>query len=202
VLLDAHYGASSSYSPALHAVDAGDGDPSGDGAYAKDAIGPLAHAGAVQAVVGSSSQISGGPLNHPVMVKSLNVLGSLVIDVAGNRLDARMIGVGGDVLDHFQIVKGPALPACSNGSDDDGDGAVDFPADPGCLLGLASAENPKCDDDVDNDGDGAIDWDGGMGGGTPDPSCAGQGSRNREAPGCGVGAELVLALALLGRRRG
>ena len=60
LLLDDHYGLSSSYTPLLHAVDAGDGDPAGDGAYLKSVIGPSPDSGGVYSVVGSSSQISGG----------------------------------------------------------------------------------------------------------------------------------------------
>ena len=56
----------------------------------------------------------------------------MVIDVVGRQLDARMIGVTGNVLDQFQIVKGPALPVCSDGIDEDGDGDVDHPADSLC----------------------------------------------------------------------
>ena len=55
------------YDPPLHAVDAGDGDPDGDGAYVKSALGPSPDSGGVYSVVGSSSQISGGALDHPVM---------------------------------------------------------------------------------------------------------------------------------------
>ena len=39
-------------------------------------------------VAGSSGQISGGALNHPAMYLSLNVRGSMVLDVNGSRLDA------------------------------------------------------------------------------------------------------------------
>jgi len=126
-----------------------------------------------------------------------------VIDVVGRQLDARMIGVAGNVLDHFQIVKGPVLPVCSDGIDQDGDGAFDFPSDPGCKTAASAIENPRCDDDLDNDGDGKIDWDGGAGAGTPDPQCT-SGFKNTEAPSCGLGAELALALPLvvvLRRRR-
>ena len=35
ILLDGHYGNSASYDPALHAKDAGNGDPLGDGPYQK-----------------------------------------------------------------------------------------------------------------------------------------------------------------------
>jgi hypothetical protein len=230
VLLDGHYGLSSSYSPALHAVDAGDGNPTGDGAYAKSAIGPDPNTGTVAAVSGNASQISGGALNHPVMEKSLNILGSMVIDVVGRQLDARLIGVSGDVLDSFRIVKGPVLPVCSDGIDQDGDGQfdypsdagcastlatlenphcddgidndgdslVDFPVDPGCASEASNRENPRCDDDLDNDADGAIDWDGGSLSGTPDPQCV-TAYRDREerSVSCGLGAELVIACALL-----
>ena len=230
VLLDGHYGLSSSYSPALHAVDAGDGNPTGDGAYVKSAIGPDPNTGTVAAVPGNASQISGGALNHPVMAKSLNILGSMVIDVVGRQLDARLIGVSGNVLDSFRIVKGPLLPVCSDGIDQDGDGQfdypsdagcasklatlenpqcddgidndgdtfVDFPADPGCASEASNRENPRCDDDLDNDADGAIDWDGGSLSGTPDPQCV-TAYRNHEerSVSCGLGAELVIACALL-----
>ncbi len=153
VLLDGHYGLSATYSPALHAVDAGDGDPAGDGAYLKGAIGPDPNTGTVAAVTGSASQISGGSLNHPVMVSSLNILGSMVIDVAGRQLDARMIGVSGNVLDRFQIVKGSVLPVCSDGIDQDGDLAIDFPADSGCSSPLDATETSP----PDADGDGVED---------------------------------------------
>ncbi|MDX1383346.1 MAG: right-handed parallel beta-helix repeat-containing protein, partial [Thermoanaerobaculia bacterium] len=47
--------------------------------------------------------------------------------------------------------------ACADGLDNDGDGAVDFPQDPGCASAASDVENPACDDGLDNDGDGAID---------------------------------------------
>ena len=96
----------------------------------------------------------------------------------------------------------PAPPACSNGVDDDGDGLLDHPADPGCKTAESMTENPKCDDDLDNDGDGGIDWDGGASAGSPDPHCVATPWRDAErAPVCGVGAELVLVLAALVRMR-
>jgi hypothetical protein len=87
----------------------------------------------------------------------------------------------------------PAL--CGNGADDDGDGAADFPADPGCASADAGIENPKCDDDLDNDGDGGADWDG-AGLGAADPQCLLEPWRNKEAANaaCGFGLELALLL--------
>jgi hypothetical protein len=91
-----------------------------------------------------------------------------------------------------------APPACSNGDDDDGDGATDYPADPGCQTASGAKEDPKCDDGVDNDGDGGTDWDGGGQGLAADAQCLAKPWKDREIPagGCGLGAEIALALAL------
>lgn len=63
--------------------------------------------------------------------------------------------------------------ACSDGIDDDRDGLVDYPADPGC----SDADDPSeldpavaCDDGIDNDGDGVADF--GPSPGIHDPGCA------------------------------
>lgn len=75
---------------------------------------------------------------------------------------------------------GSVARACENGVDDDGDGRVDFPDDPGC----ESADDPgeldpatarACSDGVDNDGDGRVDYDvrgDGVVGPEDDPGCA------------------------------
>lgn len=89
-----------------------------------------------------------------------------------------------------------ALPECSDGVDNDGDGDVDFPNDPGCTSALALKEGPACDNGLDDDGDGFVDWDGGAGG-QPDPDCASAPWRASESPACGLGFELVFALPLL-----
>ena len=60
---------------------------------------------------------------------------------------------------------------CDDGLDNDGDGAVDYPDDPGCVAPDSIREDPPCDDGLDNDGDGLIDWDG-AGVAHPDPECA------------------------------
>ena len=94
------------------------------------------------------------------------------------------------------------VAVCADGVDNDGDGLVDHPADPGCASASSDLENPKCDDDLDNDGDGTMDWNGGPGGVPPDPHCT-QPWRRREVA-CGLGFELALLippLALWRRRR-
>jgi len=106
-LIDGHYGTSNTFNSSM-VVDDGDGDPSGDGPYQKPNIVGAPHEGAVYSVAGSSSEIDGGSLNHPVMVTSLNVLGSLVVDVTGLVLDAVFLDSAGDVRDRFRIAKGSA----------------------------------------------------------------------------------------------
>jgi VCBS repeat-containing protein len=52
-------------------------------------------------------------------------------------------------------------PECSDGTDNDGDGAVDHPADRGCTSPQDDSErtdeNPECSDEIDNDADGQVD---------------------------------------------
>ena len=105
-LIDGHYGASGTFIETMK-VDAGDGSETGDGAYEKPETVGTPHAGAVYAVAGSSGKISGGALNHPVMVVSMSVLGSMVLDVNGNRLDAKFLDSNGNIQDDFVITKGP-----------------------------------------------------------------------------------------------
>lgn len=115
ILLDGHYGPSSSYVEATHARDAGDGDPAGDGAYRKPQ-GLAPNEGAVYSVVGSSSKNTGGLTQHVVMAYWENFEGSLVIDIVGQRLDGYFINKNGEVNDHFRIVKGSVqVPAMSSG---------------------------------------------------------------------------------------
>jgi hypothetical protein len=89
--------------------------------------------------------------------------------------------------------------ACDNGVDDDGDGLLDHPVDPGCSSPFDESELSvvQCDDGRDDDGDGAIDW---RGDDTGDPDCRGIGDRSELPslpPGCGLGPELALLLPAL-----
>jgi hypothetical protein len=95
-------------------------------------------------------------------------------------------------------------PECSDGIDDDGDGLVDYPQDPGCRAAdsYTFVESPVCQNGLDEDGDGLVDFDGGAAanGGVPfaepDPQCRRAWSGD-EAPHCGFGAEVALALGAL-----
>ena len=110
-LIHGHYGSSDTFDGGIHLIDGGDGDVQGTGAYQADGLGT------VFAVAGSSSLLSPGVAEllggqpgeppHPVMVSSLFLHGSMVLDVNGNRLDARFLDSAGDFEDSFTMFKGP-----------------------------------------------------------------------------------------------
>jgi len=90
--------------------------------------------------------------------------------VSGNSIVLMITGAGSRVADTFDANPASAATlqidpagnqACQDGVDNDVDGAVDYPDDPGC----SSANDPSereasrvCDDGLDNDGDGFIDY--------------------------------------------
>lgn len=80
---------------------------------------------------------------------------------------------GGDVAD------------CNDGYDNDGDGFIDYPADPGCTstsdtseVNSDSGSDPACSDGIDNDGDGYIDY-------GSDPGCSGPSDNDETDSGGG-----------------
>ena len=111
VLLNGHYGVSTTLTAAMK-LNSGSGREDGTGSYLKPEGGPSGNQGVVYAVAGSGGQgPSGGTLNHPVMFKSLNLLGSMVLDVVGDRLDAKFIQSTGVIGDYFTMLKNvPNLP--------------------------------------------------------------------------------------------
>jgi hypothetical protein len=106
-LIDGHYGTASTFNASMK-KDGGSGRVDGTGAYRKPTYGQAPHEGAVYAVAGSSGQTSGGLLNHPAMFISLNSLGSMVLDVSGNRLEAAFLDSSGIRRDYFTMLKGAA----------------------------------------------------------------------------------------------
>lgn len=147
-LLNGHYGVSGTLDPGTMILDAGDGDPGGDGAYRKLENEP--NAGAVYAVAGSSGQTGGGPLNHPVMHVSLNTLGSMLLDIDDNRLHAVFLDADGAVQDSFAIVHTPECPG-----DLDHDRSIGV-ADLRALLSNFGALSGMTHQDGDLDGDQAV----------------------------------------------
>ena len=110
-LLDGHYGLSTTLTPSMK-IDGGDGREDGNGAYMKNAD----ERGVVYSIVGCSGQALGGTLNHPAHVVSLNLLGSLLVDVSSNRLDASFLTSTGTTNDHYTLLKrtGPSPDAPIN----------------------------------------------------------------------------------------
>lgn len=76
----------------------------------------------------------------------------------------------------------PRSYQCSDGIDNDGNGLIDYPADPGCSGLTDDSESgyfppvnkPQCSDGIDNDGDGLIDL--------ADPACKGDPNGVTEFP--------------------
>jgi hypothetical protein len=107
--INGHYGNSSTFNSSM-IVQSGNGRTDGNGAYTKTAVGQIPNSGAVYTVAGSSGQISGGTLNHAAMFLSLNVLGSVVLDFDGGRLDVQFIDSTGARRDYFTIDKTGGAP--------------------------------------------------------------------------------------------
>jgi hypothetical protein len=112
-LLNGHYGQSSTLSTNM-LMDAGTGREEETGAYVKPRGYAIANRGTVYAVAGSSGHLSGGTLDHPAMCISTNVLGSMLIEVSSNRLDAIFLRETGATNDHFTILKANFPPVASN----------------------------------------------------------------------------------------
>jgi PKD repeat protein len=117
-LIDGHYGDSTTFQESMK-KDPGDGNDNGvDGPYIKPLRGDVPYLadgdGVVFTVSGSASGLTPGKAidlggtepNHPAMVISLLELGSVVLDVNGNRLDAKFLTAAGEVLDEFTVFKG------------------------------------------------------------------------------------------------
>jgi len=119
-LINGHYGFSTNFNSSM-VIDGSAGRlTNGLPGYLKPeaAFGtPIANRGAVYVVAGSSGQTSGGSLNHPAMFVSLNLLGSMMIDIRSNRLDAFFLR---ETLsppitnDFFTIIKTNFPPTASN----------------------------------------------------------------------------------------
>ena len=108
-LLDGMYLPSASVNTLANFKSTQDGRADGTGIYVKASRGPAPREGAIYVVAGSSGQTSGGGLQHSLMALSLNVLGSLVLDVNGRRMEATFIDDKGNVRDYFTIVKGAGV---------------------------------------------------------------------------------------------
>ncbi|MFO0690076.1 MAG: hypothetical protein U0900_15370 [Myxococcota bacterium] len=88
-------------------------------------------------------------------------------------------------------------PLCSDGIDNDKDGTIDAPGDPGCVDGSDMSERgalAQCDNGLDDDGDGTVDF--------PNDSGCLHPTNPIEAPEPGIASMLTIgALGLVGAAR-
>lgn len=105
MLIDGHYGTSLEFDPETMALNSGNGRADGPGATGVYTKTTGAHKGTVYVVGGNSGKKSGGKLDHPAMTVSKNEMGSIVLDIDGDRLKLREIGADGMLIDSFEIVK-------------------------------------------------------------------------------------------------
>ncbi len=122
-------------------VDPGDGDPAGDGAYAK-LPGGGANEGAVFIVAGHGARAPAGSANHPVMAFSELANGSLLVSFDGLVLTGRNVRVDGEVTDTFSIRK------ISVRCDDDADCEGGNPCNPPvCVDNICVRRPVECEED-------------------------------------------------------
>src|SRR2546423_1138961 len=131
-LIDGHYGDSTTFVAAMKKNGGSGRAETSELAYVKPAYSMAPHQGAVYVVAGVSAKLGTGTLDYPAMYSSQEALGSLVIDVQGNRLDAAFVDSAGATRDHFSIVKGATAPLPA---------ASPFGGTAAAVPGIVQAEN-------------------------------------------------------------
>lgn len=99
-LINCHYGYSSTFNQSMLRSQ------SKNNVYNKKENNISAYSGTIYTVIGSSSKVDTGPLNHPAMQTSLQEAGSMLFDIEKNQLKAYFINNDGKVKDQFEINKG------------------------------------------------------------------------------------------------
>lgn len=99
-LINCHYGLSDSFSSGFIREE------SKQSIYHKKNDKLSAYNGTIYSVVGSSSKVDKGSLDHPAMPYSYHQAGSMVVDVNNNILKAYFVNNTGKVIDQFEIIKG------------------------------------------------------------------------------------------------
>jgi hypothetical protein len=108
-LLHGHYGFSATLQPSM-VLDQGSGRENETGAYIKPTSGPLANQGTVYVEVGCSASVDEQVCHHPSMFYTELQVGSLVLDINSNRLDAVFLRDTGAIHDSFTILTGEPAP--------------------------------------------------------------------------------------------
>ena len=99
-LISCHYGDSSTFNKSMIREKAKKNK------YSKKENKISSNSGTIYTVIGSSSKLDNGPLNHPAMPNSLHEAGSMIFDVNQKHLKAYFINKSGQVKDQFEITKG------------------------------------------------------------------------------------------------
>lgn len=113
-LINGYYGKSDSLDRKTMVLDPGDGSVKGSGFYKKATYHKTlnnkgANEGTIYAVPGGSGRVSKSKdhPDHPIMIETQKEIGSMIIDVKDNRLDAKYLNGEGEITDEFTIIKGP-----------------------------------------------------------------------------------------------
>ncbi len=114
------------------------------------------------------------PARPSLVVREDGTVSTRAVYDASNNLvrfsNVGLPGVGSVItIDYVEDCEG-VVGGCADGLDNDGDGRIDWPDDPGCLSANDTNETdpffaPGCTDGLDNDGDGRIDY-------PADPECS------------------------------
>lgn len=99
-LIGCHYGYSSTFNKSMIRSSAK------NKIYEKKDNSISKNSGTIYAVIGSSSKVDEGMLDHPAMPYSLQEAGSIIFDINKNSLKAYFINKSGKIKDQFEIVKG------------------------------------------------------------------------------------------------
>ena len=99
-LINCHYGDSLTFADDMIR------EQSTDNKYKKKENNISSNSGTIYTVIGSSSKVDNGPLDHPALPHSLQEAGSMIFDVNKNQLKAFFINKSGQIKDQFEIMKG------------------------------------------------------------------------------------------------
>lgn len=103
VLMQGHYGMSTTYNSELHALNSGDGRPDSHGVYSQR---EHKGRGSVHTVAGSSGKTGNFRAPHlPFMVENHSKLASVIVDVDGRKIHVTTITDQGEVLDYYSLHK-------------------------------------------------------------------------------------------------
>jgi len=101
-LMACHYGASDTL---LSTMQKQSEKQDGGGSVYFKPMNNESRSGTVYAVVGSSSKLNDGPLDHPANSISLKEAGALFVDVGANTMEVRFLSSSAKVVDYFSIEK-------------------------------------------------------------------------------------------------